>query len=86
MTLYDAAVKALLQGKGIRRPSMPPGMTIVPVMTEGCEVMKAFMVAPNANGNFPDWNASLDDLVAQDWHVAHWKLNIAPADPVSSHG
>lgn len=73
MTLYDAATQALIRGRAIRRPSMPPGMSIVPVLADGSEVMKAFLVAPLANGNYPDWHPSLDDLVAPDWHVASWR-------------
>lgn len=72
MTLYDAAMRALIHGEAVRRPSMPPGVSIVPVLSEN-ETMKAFLVAPMANGKFAGWNPTVDDLVAQDWHVAKWK-------------
>lgn len=72
MTLYDAAMQALIHGKAVRRPSMPPGVTIVPVLSEADQTMKAFLVAPMPSGRFTGWNPTVDDLVAQDWHVAHW--------------
>lgn len=75
MTLYDAAIRALIHGEAVRRPSMPPGVSIVPVLTEN-ETMKAFLVAPMPSGRFTDWHPTVDDLVAQDWHVAQWKGNL----------
>ena len=73
MTLYDAALRALAQKKGVRRPAMPPGVTIVPVLTDDGGKMKAFLVQARG-GYFPAWVPTLEDLTAQDWHVAMWRL------------
>ena len=73
MTLYDAAMRALIHGDAVRRPSMPPGVCIVPVLSEADQTMKAFLVAPTTSGRFTAWHPTVDDLVAQDWHVAQWK-------------
>ena len=69
MNLYDAAVRALAQGKGIRRPSMPPGLMIVPV---GMDPMRSFL-ATTEKIVAAHWLATVDDLVATDWMVDDWR-------------
>lgn len=69
MNLYDAAVRALNQGKAIRRPSMPPGLMIVPV---GMDPMRSFL-ATTEKLITAHWFATVDDLVATDWTVADWR-------------
>lgn len=69
MNLYDAAVRALAQGQAIRRPSMPPGLMIVPV---GMDPMRSFLTTTEALIT-AHWFATVDDLVATDWMVADWR-------------
>ena len=69
MNLYDAAVHALAQGQAIRRPSMPPGLMIVPV---GMDPMRSFL-ATTEKLVTSHWLATVDDLVATDWMVADWR-------------
>lgn len=72
MNLYDAAVRALHQSKAIRRPSMPPGLMIVPV---GMDPMRSFLVSTEQL-IAPHWLATVDDLVATDWSVADWRSGV----------
>ena len=64
MGFYDMALLAISQGTGIRRPSMPAGVALIPV---GGNPLRAFLV--NAQGGEP-WYATLDDVVATDWEAA----------------
>ena len=73
MNLYDAAVRALAQGQAIRRPSMPPGLMIVPV---GMDPMRSFL-ATTEKLVTSHWHATVDDLVATDWMVADWRMRSA---------
>ena len=73
MNLYDAAVRALAKGQAIRRPSMPPGLMIVPV---GMDPMRSFL-ATTERLITAHWFATVDDLVATDWFVADWRTRSA---------
>lgn len=64
MGFYEMALLAISQGAGLRRPSMPEGVALIPV---GGSPLRAFLV--NDQGGGP-WYATLDDLVATDWETA----------------
>ena len=69
MNLYDAAMRALAQGRAIRRPSMPAGYMLVPV---GMDPMRSFLVDAEGRG-LTGWRATVEDLVATDWSIADWR-------------
>lgn len=78
MMLYDATMLAIAHSQGVRRPTMPEGVVIVPLMGRSCDgesghPMKAFLVSPRAGSRCPDWSAGVDDLVAVDWEMADWR-------------
>lgn len=73
MNLYDAAVRALNQGRAIRRPSMPAGLVIVPV---GLDPMRSFLTCMEKRSAI-EWQATVDDLVATDWMVTDWRSRAA---------
>lgn len=65
--LYSAQARRL----GIRRPSMPAGVLMVPVLAGGQNGgLQAFMVTPQAA---PAWSPTLEDLQAMDWELADWR-------------
>lgn len=65
--LYTAQARRV----GIRRPSMPEGVLMVPVLpsveTGG---MQAFLISP---GQGAPWSPTLEDVQAMDWYLADWR-------------
>lgn len=69
VSIYDAAMLSLACSRGMRRPTMPEGLVIVPVSVDDeTGSMKSFMVSVGTAR--PAWSPEISDLVAQDWEVS----------------
>lgn len=68
------AVTALCEAKarrvGIRRPGMPEGVMMVPVVADAPGKPLAFLVTPRQGDA---WSPTLEDVMAMDWTLADWR-------------
>lgn len=63
MELKEAVKVAMKAGKGVRREAM--GVLLLPTNTREC-----FLIMEGGKLLSGKWNPSLDDILADDWHVA----------------
>lgn len=70
MTLYDALMLALTNGRGVRRPTMPERVAIVPVLRDPDDAASvgAFSIAPRSSAAGA-LSMEIEDLTADDWEA-----------------
>lgn len=74
MTLYDACMLALASDRGVRRPTMPERMAIVPVLRDPSDVatVGAFGVAPGSSAPGAIL-MEIEDMLSDDWETVDWR-------------
>lgn len=74
MTLYDACMLALASDRGVRRPSMPEGVAIVPVLRnpDDAASVGAFGVATGSSAPGAIL-MEIKDMLSDDWETVDWR-------------